>query len=147
MTAPIEIAISIPAAVDEVWEELSAIERHVDWMADAASLSFHGDQRRGAGTSFSCVTKIGPLRTTDEMTIDLWEECHRIGVTHRGAVTGSGVFELRSYGHTSTELVWREQLRFPWWLGGSLGELISRPVLHAVWRGNLKRLRSRVVGR
>ena len=146
MTTSIEIARSIPAPVDAVWEELSAIERHVEWMADAASLTFHGEQRRGEGTSFACVTKLGPLRTTDEMTIDRWEEGRLIGVTHRGAVTGTGAFELRSYGPERTELIWREALAFPWWLGGRLGEQLGRPVLKAVWRGNLKRLRSRIVG-
>ena len=147
MTTSIEVAITIPAPTEAVWDELSSIECHVEWMADAASLSFHGEQRRGVGTSFACVTKLGPLKTTDEMTVELWEEGLRLGVAHRGAVTGSGAFELRSYGPASTELVWREQLRFPWWLGGRLGEELGRPVLRAVWKGNLKRLRFRIVGR
>jgi hypothetical protein len=39
---------------------------------------------------------------------------------------------------------WSETLQFPWWMGGAAGARVARPVLAAVWRRNLRRLRTRV---
>ena len=66
--ADVTVSTSIDASVEQVWHELSAIEDHVEWMADAVAITFDSDQRRGVGTSFLCATKIGPLRTSDHMT-------------------------------------------------------------------------------
>lgn len=141
---PIEMEIRIPAPPEEVWAELERLEDHVEWMADAVGIEFHGDQRRGIGTSFACATKIGPLRTTDEMTITEWEEGRSMAVSHAGAVSGVGRFAL-SPADGGTTLTWTEQLRFPIWLGGPVGSLLARPIFRLVWRGNLGRLSERVV--
>jgi hypothetical protein len=37
---------------------------------------------------------------------------------------------------------WEEVLRFPWWMGGPLGERLAKPVLGHVWRTNLRRLQA-----
>ena len=147
MTRPISTAVEIDAPPSVVWDELSCLETHVEWMADAVALEFHTEQRRGVGTAFSCATKIGPLRTTDEMTIDRWDEGTAIGVTHRGAVTGSGVFELAPRGDSATSLTWTERLVFPFWMGGALGAFVARPAFRWIWKRNLERLRSRVTDR
>ncbi len=37
---------------------------------------------------------------------------------------------------------WDEELHFPWWLGGPVGELIGgKVVLGALWRRNLRNLK------
>jgi hypothetical protein len=128
-----------------VWNELATIEDHVEWMADAVAIEFDGDQRRGVGTSFTCATRIGPLSTRDHMTITEWDEPIAIGVVHEGAVTGTGRFELRSDGPTTT-ITWHEQLALPWWLGGRLGGVLAVPVFRVIWRRNLARLAARVEG-
>jgi hypothetical protein len=51
-----------PAAL---WSTLEQVERHVEWMADAESIEFLTDARRGVGTRFVCVTKVGPIRLRD----------------------------------------------------------------------------------
>ena len=134
------VSIEIPASSAAIWTELEAIERHVEWMADAVAIDFHGEQRRGPGTSFSCLTKIGPFHTSDEMTIDFWDEGRAIGVIHRGAVTGSGRFVLTPISATASTLTWTETLQLPWWLGGSLGGFCARPIFHWIWMRNLARL-------
>ena len=127
-----------------VWAELERIEAHVEWMRDATAIRFVGDRRRGVGTTFECDTKMGPIRLTDVMEITDWEPGSRMAVAHRGLVTGSGQFSLEDGPGTATTIRWEERLRFPWWLGRTVGTRLARPVLVALWRGNLRRLRARV---
>jgi uncharacterized membrane protein len=137
----IRVAIDIAAPVARVWREVEPIENHVEWMADAESIAFVGEQRRGVGTAFTCRTKVGPLKLTDKMRITRWEPNRAMGVEHVGLVTGSGAFTLEPLGADSTQFVWEESLRFPWWLGGPLGALVGgNIVLRGIWRGNLRRL-------
>lgn len=139
--AHINVSIDIPASVERVWQVVEPVEQHVDWMADAESIEFLTDQRRGVGTSFLCRTKVGPIRLTDKMRITRWEPGRAMGVEHVGLVTGSGVFTLEPLSATSTRFVWDETLIFPWWLGGPLGAFVGgKIVLRSIWRGNLRRL-------
>ncbi|MCY3951616.1 MAG: SRPBCC family protein [bacterium] len=141
----LRVETTIAAPPEAVWAHLEDIATHTEWMADAISIEFLTDQRRGAGVRFACRTRVGPLRTTDLMEITEWSPPSRMGVRHTGAVSGEGRFELASEpAGPSTRMVWREGLRFPWWLGGPLGTLGARPVLRRIWRGNLERLKARV---
>jgi len=120
---------------------LEPIERHVDWMADAASIVFDGPLRRGAGTRFWCVTEIGPFRLIDHMEITAWQPLHVMGVRHTGIVRGDGRFTLDPIADgRGTRFTWAEQLRFPWYLGGPVGAWLARPVLAWIWRRNLATL-------
>ncbi|NDH92323.1 MAG: SRPBCC family protein [Actinobacteria bacterium] len=137
----IRISTVIKAPISRVWQVVEPVERHVDWMADAESIEFIGDQRRGVGTAFLCVTKVGPIRLTDKMRITEWQVERAMGVEHVGVVTGRGVFTLHSIDGNTTEFTWEEQLQFPWWLGGPLGALIGgQLVLRGIWKRNLRRL-------
>jgi hypothetical protein len=127
----ITIAIGIDATAEAIWRVLEPIERHVDWMEDAESITFTTDQTRGAGTTFDCVTKVGPIRLVDHMTVSRWEPPHLMGVDHRGLVRGSGLFTI-----DNNRFTWTEEMQFPWWL--------SAPVLRRVWRRNLQRLKQLV---
>jgi hypothetical protein len=139
--ARVSIAIAAPAA--QVWDDVRNIERHVEWMRDAVSITFSSPQREGAGTAFVCATRVGPFRTHDRMVVTEWVEGEAIGIRHHGAVTGEGRFTLAPDGD-GTRFTWAEELRFPWWLGGPLGAAVAAPVLRAVWRGNLEALRDRL---
>jgi len=140
----LQLTIVIEASESDVWAELSDLESHVEWMADAVALEFHSEQRRGEGTAFSCATKVGPLRTTDEMVVTRWEEGRLIEVAHRGVFEGRGEFLIEPIDEQQTRVIWTEQLRFPLWMGGALGAAVAGPILRKIWRGNLKRLRSRI---
>lgn len=137
----IRVSIDISAPIERVWQIVEPVERHVDWMADAESIDFVTDQRRGVGTSFLCRTKVGPIRLTDKMRITRWEPNRAMGVEHVGLVTGSGEFTLSALDNSRTQFVWEEKLTFPWWLGGPLGAFVGgKIVLRAIWRANLRRL-------
>ncbi|MEX2626904.1 MAG: SRPBCC family protein [Ilumatobacteraceae bacterium] len=139
----IRVAVELDVPPARVWEIVEPIERHVDWMADAVEIRFRGDQTRGVGTAFDCDTRVGPIRLTDVMTITEWEPGHAMGVRHEGIVTGSGVFTLEPLDlGRRTRFTWSEELRFPWYLGGRLGEAVGgRLVMRAIWRRNLAALR------
>ena len=138
----IRIAVEIDATPEQVWAELQQIERHVEWMHDAVAIHFVNEQTSGVGTNFLCDTKIGPFKLVDRMTITEWVPAAAMGVRHTGIVTGEGQFTLQGVA-AGTHFAWQEQLRFPWWLGGRLGEQVGAPVLRLIWKRNLRKLRRR----
>ncbi|MGA0878410.1 MAG: SRPBCC family protein [Ilumatobacteraceae bacterium] len=142
----ITVSIELEATPARVWEVVEPIERHVDWMADAVAIRFHGDQQRGVGTRFACDTKVGPIKLTDQMEITEWIPGEAMGVKHTGLVTGTGIFTLAPLdAGRRTRFTWSEQLQFPWWLGGRLGEIVGGGlIMKAIWRRNLKKLKSLV---
>jgi uncharacterized protein YndB with AHSA1/START domain len=140
----IHVSTTIAAAPDDVWATIEPIERHVEWMADAAAIRFEGDQHRGTGTRFVCETRVGPLSLTDRMVVTEWEPGRAMGVRHDGLVAGTGRFTLTPV-EGGTTFAWDEVLRFPWFLGGPVGAAIGgRLVLRRVWQHNLDRLRDLV---
>jgi hypothetical protein len=139
----IAVEVVINAPIGFVWADLEDISTHVDWMLDAAEIRFLTDQRKGTGTRFECDTVVGPLKLTDIMQITDWVEASTMGVTHQGIVSGTGVFRLTPRG-AATEFSWVEELSFPWYFAGPLGAAVARPVLKAIWRGNLQRLKNRI---
>jgi len=139
----ISISADYDASPEQVWAALEPIESHVDWMADAETIRFTTEQTRGVGTRFDCVTRVGPIRLTDRLAITEWEPQRVMGVRHDGLVTGTGKFTLQPLdGGGRTRFTWQEDLTFPWWLGGRIGERVGgQQVMKRIWTGNLKRLR------
>ena len=141
----IRVRAAIDAPRGAVWTRLADIADHVEWMADARAIRFTSERRSGVGTTFECDTGIGPLRTTDVMEVTEWREGEALGVRHTGVVTGTGRFVVAPAPGDGTRLMWDEDLAFPSWLGGRVGAFVARPVLRAVWRGNLRRFAARVM--
>ena len=138
--ARIQISQVIDRAPSEVWNEMRHIERHVNWMHDAVEIRFTSDSRGGIGTSFICLTKVGPFKTQDVMTITDWRENEVMGVTHAGLIKGSGKFTIVP-NHLGSLITWEERLEFPWWALGSIGSILSKPILTQIWKRNLRTLR------
>jgi hypothetical protein len=150
----VTVSIELDASPAEVWAVVEPVERHVDWMADAIAIRFETDQTRGIGTMFLCDTKFGPIRLTDRMEITEWIPAVDpsadnpgadgvMGVRHTGLVSGTGVFTIRPLsGGTRSLFTWAEDLTFPWFFGGPLGEVVAgRLLLGPVWRRNLRALK------
>jgi hypothetical protein len=141
--ATFHLTQAVGAPAPAVWTDLADLGAHAEWMADAASITFVGDQRRGLGTRFDCVTRVGPLRTVDRMEVTRWDEGRELAVRHVGLVRGEGTFTLRALSDTRTEVIWHEELIFPWYFGGPLAALAAGPILRRLWRGNLTRFAAR----
>lgn len=142
----IAVSIEIDATPERVWQIVEPVERHVDWMHDAVAIRFQTEQHRGVGTAFLCDTKVGPIKLVDRMEITEWEPNVAMGVRHTGLVTGTGQFTLTPIDMgRRTRFAWTEELRFPWWLGGKVGEIIGgNVVMKAIWRRNLRGLKTLV---
>ena len=136
----IEISTQINASPQFLWEEMRHIDRHVNWMLDAVSITFLSTTTEGMGTKFTCLTKVGPFKTTDVMTITQWEDARTMGVEHVGLVKGTGSFQIAPSREGST-ITWKESLTFPWWMLGSFGSLFASPILRLIWKKNLKNLK------
>lgn len=137
-------SVLVGAPLWRVWEVLADLESHPGWMTDAESIEFPAGQRTGAGTVMVVDTRIGPFRLTDRLEVTEWRERKTIAVDHRGLVGGAGRFDLSPMAG-GIRVVWREDLRFPWWLGGPVAALLARPILARVWSRNLREFRDVVV--
>jgi hypothetical protein len=142
VTSTVRIESTFAATRETTWAAIEHLETHVTWMADAVAITFVTEQHAGVGTRFDCATRIGPIRLVDAMSITRWVPGEAMGVDHVGVVRGTGVFSLDWLGDQLTRFSWEEQLSFPWWLGGVIGEWVARPFLTHIWRGNLARLKS-----
>lgn len=141
--AYIEVGIDLDASPQHVWKVVEPVERHIEWMADAVAIRFINEQTRGVGTAFLCDTKVGPIKLTDRMEITEWIPEKVMGVRHVGLVTGTGKFTLTPIDNgTRTRFIWAEELKFPWWLGGKLGEIVGgKLVMSFIWKRNLRELK------
>ncbi len=135
--------IEIAAPVDTVWDALADIESHQTWMTDAESIEFLSDTTSGPGTRILVRTRVGFLRSDDRMEFVAWEPPTRMTVEHEGAVQGHGEFALEPSAG-GTLMTWTENLQFPWFLGGRVGETIARPILGRIFAANLKRFAATV---
>jgi Polyketide cyclase / dehydrase and lipid transport len=133
-------AVVIAAAPEAVWQMASDLAAQPDWMGDAVAIRFVTLQTSGAGVVMDCDTRIGPIRLTDRMVVTQWAEGRAIAIRHEGLVSGTGRFTIEP-DLAGTRFTWSEDLRFPWWLGGLVAASAARPVLAAIWRRDLRRLR------
>jgi uncharacterized protein YndB with AHSA1/START domain len=142
----IEVSTVIDAPPTEVWGRIADVRTHVDWMADARAIRLTSEVTEGVGTTFECDTVVAGIRLTDRMAVTEWAPAEAMGVRHDGLVTGEGRFTLLPVSGGRTRFTWREDLRFPWWMGGRLGGAAGAPALRRTWRGNLARLKALVEG-
>lgn len=118
------------------------MESHAEWMADAEGIDVVSTMRSGIGTVLKVPTRIGPFRTVDWIIVTNWIEGRSIRVVHVGLVSGEGEFRIEPKGD-ATLFLWDEDLTLPLLFGGPIGELIARPIIAGIWRGNLRRLAER----
>ena len=140
------VSTDLPDSPENVWAYLRDITSHTEWMHDALSIDITSTNKEGIGTTFDCLTGVGPLRTLDKMEITGWAPSRMMGVRHEGLVTGEGVFTLSPI-ENGTRFAWVEELKLPAIFGGPIGEIFANPILGMIWRRNLSGLRAQVAKR
>ena len=141
MSKTIKVSTTINAPIKTVWNEVSRLENHTNWMNDAEKIDFLSENNSGMGTEMKVLTKIGPIKLYDYMTVTNWVVEKSIAVDHIGIVTGKGEFKLEEIDENNTKFNWEETLKFPIYLGGVIGEFFGAPILKLIWRKNLKNLK------
>jgi|TARA_B100001059_G_C17301860_1_gene317780 hypothetical protein len=141
MSKRIEISTVINKPLNVVWDEVKIMENHVNWMEDAVKIDILSENNSGLNTKMNVLTKVGPITLNDIITVTEWKEKESIGVIHEGIVTGEGVFYLTSLDESKTKFQWVEILKFPFYLGGPLGEIFGGLILKLIWKKNLKNLK------
>lgn len=137
----IEVFNDIQQPLPVVWDVMSQLDRHSEWMTDAESVSFVDGQTSGVGTTMDVLTRVGPFTAIDRIVVESWNPPTTIGVSHRGLVSGTGAFRL-SETHMGTRFEWKEDLHFPWYLGGAITAVAAKPILRRIWRSNLARFKA-----
>ena len=94
MSKRIKVSTIINKPLEIVWDEVKIMENHVNWMQDAANIDFLSENTSGIDTKMNVLTKVGPIKLNDIITVTRWEEMKSIGVIHEGIVTGEGIFFL-----------------------------------------------------
>ena len=141
MSKTINVYTTINSPLKIVWNEVSKLENHTNWMHDAVKIDFLSENNRGLGAKMKVLTKVGPKRLYDYMTVTEWVEEESIGVDHIGIVKGKGRFKLEKIDDNKTLFIWEETLKFPIYLGSIVGEFFGAPVLKLIWKRNLKNLK------
>ena len=142
MSKRIEVSITINKPIEVVWNEVKVMENHVNWMQDAAKIDFLSENEAGIDTKMKVLTKVGPFSLNDIITVTSWEEMKSIGVVHEGIVTGKGAFYLSKNNEDSTKFEWIEDLKAPYYLGGTIAEFFGGFVLKSIWKKNLMNLKN-----
>lgn len=141
----IDIQFELPHSMGRVWEHLTDWESHSAWIPNTVVTVTK--QTNGLGTEFVGITRIGPLRLDDPMTVtesspptNGQASCV---VTKTGSVLGGTAgFTLTTLDESTTRLDWFEDIHLKpqaifWWTAPfivAIGTIAFRSALKAFAR-------------
>ncbi|MDP9226934.1 MAG: SRPBCC family protein [Actinomycetota bacterium] len=134
----LEMASSVPASPEVVWDLITDWEHLDDWMLEAEDFVITSPQRRGLGVEGEATITIAGFRTRDRIRVVGWDEPRYLAIEHRGWVGGVGEMHLTPSGRGTTFFTWREELRPPLGGLGGLGLTILKPVMHRIFRRDVR---------
>jgi hypothetical protein len=124
---------------------VSDIEEQPRWMHEMKAVRMLTPPPVGVGSRGEADVRVLGIGVTDPVTITEWDPPHRFAVRHEGVFTGGGVISRESGADGTTTIVrWEETLIPP--VLPRLGDIAQRPVLGAIFRADLQRLRRLVEG-
>jgi carbon monoxide dehydrogenase subunit G len=141
----IDIRLELHHSIDHVWERLTDWASHSAWIPNTVVAITK--QTNGLGTEFVGITRIGPLRLDDPMTVSKFH-APTAGratcvVTKTGAVLGGTAgFTLSTIDASTTRLDWFEDVHLKpkvifWWTAPfvlAIGTIAFRSALNAFAR-------------
>jgi uncharacterized protein YndB with AHSA1/START domain len=142
----LRLETTLPASAARVWDVVSDWERYPEWMPDVSWVR-RVEGLPGAGLELDVRTKVlGVSAVTDRMTVRIWEPPRKLGIVHRGLVSGQALWKLEPKGE-GTRFVWLEDLRMPPPFVGDLALWAYRPVLLFTFRWSMRNLAALVADR
>jgi hypothetical protein len=134
-----KMAITIDAPIDDVWDFVSDIERQPLWMEEMKAVRLTTPGPVGVGTRGDADVRIFLVGIVDAVEIDVYDPPSRFGIRHVGRYTGGGLITLEAIDRRRTLVRWDERLVPP--LIPHLGQLLQKPIMGAIFQGDLERLR------
>ncbi|HEX2049542.1 MAG TPA: SRPBCC family protein [Actinomycetota bacterium] len=134
----IEVARTMPADPDVVWELVTDWERQSDWMLEARDFVVVSERREGVGVEAEATVRIGGITTRDRVRVTRWEPRRLLAIEHLGWVSGAAEIHLTPVRGGGTHVYWREELRPPLGVAGALGLTAFRPLMARVFRRDLR---------
>jgi carbon monoxide dehydrogenase subunit G len=141
----INIQLELPHGIERVWDRLTDWKSHSAWIPK--TLVTISEQTNGVGTQFIGITRIGPLRLDDPMTVAEFQapSAGRASCTiiKTGSVLGGTAgFTLSSVDASTTRLDWFEDIHLKpqaifWWTAPfivAIGTIAFRSALKAFAR-------------
>lgn len=139
-----KLKVAINKDLDTVWNYIADIKSHENWMQDAKNVDLISGEANTVGAKYVCDTVVGPLKVKDTFEVLSYEKPNYMEIYHYGAVNGSGYFRLNRLTKNTTEFIWEEELKFPWYMGSFAGKKIAMFLLHNIWRKNLQTLKRNI---
>ena len=141
----IDVQLDLPHGIDRVWDRLTDWQSHSAWIPNTVVTIMK--QTDGLGTEFVGITRIGPLRLDDPMTVAEFQapSAGRASctITKTGSVLGGTAgFTLSAVDASTTRLDWFEDIHLKpkaifWWTAPfivAIGTIAFRSALKAFAR-------------
>jgi len=145
----LRLEATLPAPRERVWSVVSDWERYPSWMPDVAWVR-RVSGGPGVGLVLDVRTRVlGLPVVTDRMRVVEWDPPRKIGIVHRGLVSGPAAWlfeDATAVGRDATRFVWLEDLRMPPPLLGEAALTAYRPVLALTFRLSMRNLARLVRG-
>ena len=142
----LRLETTLPASSAQVWDVVSDWVRYAEWMPDVSWVRCVGGVP-GVGLELDVRTKVlGVPAVTDRMTVRIWEPPRKLGIVHRGVVSGSALWKLEPVAG-GTRFVWLEDLRMAPPLIGDVALWAYRPILILTFRWSMRNLAGLVTRR
>ncbi|MDP9235445.1 MAG: SRPBCC family protein [Actinomycetota bacterium] len=129
---------TLPAPPAVVWELLTDWEHLGEWMLEASDFVVTSEQREGVGVEAEATIAIAGFRSRDRIRVSKWERGRSVVIDHLGWVRGTGEMHLTPVGEGETFLLWREKLWPPLGGIGALGLSLLKPLMHNVFRRDVR---------
>jgi carbon monoxide dehydrogenase subunit G len=138
----IDVQLNLPHGIDHVWDRLTDWQSHSAWIPNTVVTITK--QTGGLGTEFVGITRIGPIRLDDPMTVSEFQT-PRAGrasctIIKTGSVLGGTAgFVLTAVDDSTTRLDWFEDIHLKprglfWWTAPfviAIGTIAFRSALTA----------------
>lgn len=135
----INLSIEIAAPLQRVWDYASDIARQPEWMHEMKRVEMLTPPPVQPGSRGRATVRIFGISTTDDVVITRYEPPTAFGIRHEGRFTGEGLLTFTAVDAVTTRIDWMEYLRPP--IFPNLGGFAQRPVLSAIFRGDLTHLK------